>query len=463
MQQIPFSDLKATPGHIHEWQLRAPEDLDPENLGEKIASFNQEKHFLAAVSARREHASEDYWIAITFQIPGRVDLPALESALLYFVERHEVLRCGFEHLAGALRCDVMSPGDVTLHHVDSGEMPTADAALGHLKAIFDQEISTLSWPLFRMGVLVNPEHSTVFLAFDHIVCDGISLAVAVDQIQRAYADASAGHQLPVEAAGSYLDFADAQRRKYSGVTSDSPELGYWRSFIAESGALFPQIPLDLGIEEGRMYPAHNETVQLLDDEDATAFEQLCSRHDGKLFLGLLAAVGIALGKISGATSYYGFIPVSERRDPQWRDSFGWFVNTMPIAFPVSIDLSFLEVLHAAQTSFKSLIKSVDVPFVKAWELLAPQYYHMRTWPFPVNFFSFIDFRKMPNSDQYHIWQPSTIPNASHTNTGNMWFYRNSSGISLNCIFPDVPQCQRTMAAYRSAIATTLTEVLRGAG
>ncbi|MEV0941692.1 condensation domain-containing protein [Micromonospora wenchangensis] len=463
MRQIPFSDLEAMPGHIHEWRLCAPEDLDPAYLGEKVASFNQEKHFTAAVSARREHASEDYWIAVTFHIPGHVDLPALEVALRHFVERHEVLRCGFEHLAGALRCDVMSPADVTLQHLDSGEMPTADAAADHLKAIFDQEISTLSWPLFRMGVLVGAELSMVFLAFDHIVCDGISLAIAVDQVQRAYADTRAGRQLSAEPAGSYLDFAEAQRRRYSGITADSPELRYWRSFVAQSGGLFPQIPLDLGVEVGRMYPAHNTTFQLLDNEDATAFEDLCVRYDGKLFLGLLAAVGIALQKVSGATSYYGFLPISERRDPRWSESFGWFVNTMPIAFPVSADLSFPEVLHAAQASFKSLIQSVDVPFVKAWELLAPQYYHLRTWPFPVNFFSFIDFRKMPNFDQYDVWQPSTIPNASHTNTANMWFYRNSSGISLNCMFPNVLKCQQVMAAYRSAVATVLLDVLREAG
>ncbi|WKU03370.1 condensation domain-containing protein [Micromonospora sp. HUAS LYJ1] len=462
MQQIPFSDLEVAPGHIYEWQLCAPENLDPAHLGEKAASFNQEKHFSAALSARREHASEDYWIAITFKIPGRVDLHALESALRHFVEQHEVLRCGFEHLAGALRCDVMPPGDVNLHYVDSGEMPTSDAALNHLKAVFDQEISTLSWPLFRMGAVVSADHSTVFLAFDHIVCDGVSLAVAVNQIQSAYADATAGRQLPFKVVGSYLDFAQAQRVKYSGIASDGPELEYWRSFVAESGSLFPQIPLDLGIESGRMYPAYSATVQLLDDEDSKAFENLCFRHNGKLFLGLLAAVGVALRKVSGATSYYGFIPVSERRDPQWHESFGWFVNTLPIAFSVSSDLSFPEVLHAAQESFRSLIKSVDVPFVKAWELLAPQHYHLRTWPYPVNFFSFIDYRRMPSSEQYHIWRPSTIPNASHTNTGNMWFYRNSSGVSLNCIMPDLPQCRQAMAAYRSAIAATLTEVLHAA-
>ncbi|WP_431727248.1 condensation domain-containing protein [Verrucosispora sp. TAA-831] len=457
VRQIPLSDLDLTPGHIHEWRLRAPETLDPVTLGTKAASFNQEKHFMAAVSARREHASEDYWVAMTFQIPGQVDLTTLEAALHRFVERHEVLRCGFEHLVGGLRCDVMSPADIVLEHTDVGER-TAAAALSHLETTFNETINTLTWPLFRMGVVVGGDHSTVFLAFDHIVCDGISLTVAVDDIQRSYAALAAGEQLPTEPAGSYLDFAESQRGRYSGIAADGPELAYWRSFIDESGGLFPPIPLDLGVEPGRMYPARNLTVRLLDDEDATAFEHLCAQHGGKLFMGLLAAVGIALRRVSGATTYHGFLPISERRDPRWRESFGWFVNTMPITFPISESLSFPEILDSVRTGFHSLIRHVDVPFVKAWELLAPQYYHLRTWPFPVNFFSFIDYRKMPNASEYDVWRPTTIPQASHTNTGNMWFYRNSSGIHLNRIIADTPQCRQAMSDYQHAIADTLTEL-----
>jgi len=456
MLQIPLADLDINGGHIYQWTLRAPLDtFDPALDDQKAASYNQDKHFTAALAARAEHVAEDYWIGMTFRIPGRLDLSALESALGWFVQRHEVLRCGFEQLAGELRCDVMPPADVVLERADVGRLGSAEEVRTYLEATFDARINTLSWPLFLMGVVVGEAWSTVFMAFDHIVCDGLSLVVAIDDVQRAYAACASGENLPMEVAGSYLDFGDAQRRRYAGISADGPELAYWRSFVADAGGLFPRIPLDLRLVPGQMYPARNHTVRLIDDAGATAFERRCAEQGGKLFMGLLAAVGMALHEVSGCDVYRGFLPISERKDPRWHSSFGWFVNTMPITFTVADGQDFPHVLDAVRVGFRTLIEHVDVPFVKAWELLAPEYYHLRTWPFPVNFFSFIDYRRVVGAEHYEVWRPTTIPQASHTNTGNLWFYRNADGIYLHSISADTPRCRQAMASYQEAIGRTL--------
>lgn len=458
MLQIPLADLDITPGHVYQWRLCTPADFDPDRLT-KSASYNQEKHFSAALAARREHAAEDYWVAMTFDIEGDVDLAALERALRRFVQRHEVLRCGFEQLAGGLNCDMMTADEVTLERVHLGLLPTADAVRTHLHDTFNRSISALSWPLFLTGVVVGRRRATVFLAFDHIVCDGISLAIAVEELHALYSAAAGGGLPPLREAGSYLDFGAAQRRRYAAIAPEGPELAYWRSFMARAGSLFPPLPLDLGVDYGRMYPARNETVQLLDDAQSAAFECLCVRHGTKMFIGLLAVVGMSLCALSGERAYHGFLPISERRDPQWRDSFGWFVNTMPITFPVEATDDFATVANAVHAGFKELAPHTDVPFIKAWELLAPQYYHLRTWPFPVNFFSFLDYRKMPGAEHYGRWRPTTIPEASHSNTGNMWFYRNHDGTYLNMIYSDTPQCRASMTAYRDAIGHRLGQTL----
>jgi hypothetical protein len=348
---------------------------------------------------------------------------------------------------------------VVLRHTEAGYVATAGEVLNHLEAVFNETISALNWPLFRMGAVVGDERCTVVLAFDHIVCDGISLTVAVHEIQGHYADLVAGAPGPVQPAGSYLDFGMAQRRRYSGLTADDPELAYWRRFVTRAGGFFPLVPIDLGIEPELMYPAEIRTVSLLDDRGAAAFEELCLRHGGKLFMGVLAAAGIALGRISGATDYHGLLPVSERQDPRWRESFGWFVNTLPISFPVAPELSFPQVLDEVRLAFREMIQSAEVPFVKAWELLAPGYFNRRSWPYPVNFFSFLDFRKLPGAEHAEQWRPATVPHASHTNTGNMWFYRNAEGISLNSITVATPEGTRAMAAYREAITVLLRELL----
>ncbi|MFY1828332.1 condensation domain-containing protein [Myxococcus fulvus] len=463
MHQLPLEQAGFHAGHVHEWRLRpAANTLAALAAGDRPASYNQEKHFAAAVSARQEHVSEDYWIGLSFRIPGPLDLAALEAALLHFVKRHEVLRCGFEQLiAGDLRCDVMTPSQVRLERTDVGHFASGAAVTAHIQQTFNRDIDTLSWPLFVMGVVVEASQATVYMGFDHILCDGLSLVFAVEDVQRDYAALAAGLTPAVEPAGSYLDFGDAQRHRYSKLTADSPELDYWRAFIADAGDLFPHIPLELGLESGRMYPALNSTVRLLDDAGAQAFERLCQQRDTKLFMGLLAVVGMALRDISGSQVYRGFMPISERKDPRWRKSFGWFVNTLAIRFPIADGMKFPEVVEGVREGFEQLLRSVDVPFVKVWELLAPQYFHLRTWPFPVNFFSFLDYRKLPGADLLDVWRPKTMPESSHSNTGNMWFFRNAEGLFLHSIICDVPQSVDAFARYRAAIAATLEELIRG--
>ncbi|MCE9669955.1 condensation domain-containing protein [Myxococcus stipitatus] len=463
MHQIPIAEAGFNAGHIHEWRLSPPRNtLAILSLSDRPASFNQEKHFAAAVAARQEHAAEDYWIGMSFRIPGPLDLTALEAALVRFVKRHEVLRCGFEQLvAGDLRCDVMTPEEVRLRHTDLGFFPSSEAVTAHIQTTFDRDIDTLSWPLFVMGVVVEASQATVYMGFDHILCDGLSLVVAVEDVQRDYAALVAGQRPELEVAGSYLDFGDLQRHRYRTLEANSPDLEYWRSFIADAGDLFPRIPLDLGLEYGRMYPARNHTVRLLDDTRALAFERICRQHGTKLFMGMLAVVGMALRDISGSQKYHGFLPISERQDPRWHKSFGWFVNTLAITFPIADGMSFPEVVEGVQAGFKQLIRNVDVPFVKVWELLAPQYFHLRTWPFPVNFFSFLDYRKVAGADRFDVWQPKTIPESSHSNTGNMWFFRNANGLFLNSIFCDVPKSIDAMDRYRDAIASTLDGLIQG--
>ncbi|MBJ6764553.1 hypothetical protein JGU66_27610 [Myxococcaceae bacterium JPH2] len=463
MFQIPLSEAGFNSGHVHEWRLGPPlNTLDILSGGDRPASYNQEKHFSAAVAARKEHVSEDYWIGLSFRIPGPLNLPALEAALLRFVKRHEVLRCGFEQLiAGDLRCDVMTPEEVRLVHTDVGAFASGEQVTDHIRTTFNRDIDTLSWPLFVMGVVVEESQSTVYMGFDHILCDGLSLVITVDEVERDYAALSMGQRPEFEVAGSYLDFGDVQRRRYSKLTADSPELDYWRSFIEEAGNLFPRIPLDLGLDSGRMYPARNVTVRLLDDTSALALERICRQHDTKLFMGLLAVVGMALRDISGCQTYHGFLPISERQDPRWHKSIGWFVNTLAITFPIADGMTFPEVAAGVQSGFKQLIRNVDVPFVKVWELLAPQYYHLRTWPFPVNFFSFLDYRKLAGAEHFDVWQSKTIPASSHSNTGNMWFLRNAHGLFLNSIFCDVPKSIEAFTRYRAAISSTLDGLIQG--
>jgi condensation domain-containing protein len=464
MLQIPISALDIEPGHVVEWRLRSSKadrtGADGAGASRREASFNQDKHFAAAQESRGERDPIASWVATTFEIEGRLDRQALESAFFLFVRRHEVLRCEFERLIGDLTCEPLKADDIALEPFEAGHADSTGEVRAYLAEQFEKQIDTLSWPLFVMGAVVREHSATVYLAFDHLVTDGLSMPIAVNDVATAYRAIAGGREVELPEVGSYVDFGHRQRARYLSMGIDDSRLDYWKGFIARGGDFFPRFPLDLGVEPGRLYPAVNEADQLLDGAEAEQLEAHCRDAGGSLFMGTLAALGVSLRRAGGPGVYRGLMPVSERGRGELAHSMGWYVNTMPIEFSVAEGRELPEVLAGVRDAFAELLRHSGVPFVRAWQLLAPHYAELPCWPYPVNFFSYIDFRKVPGVEKHEDLRPTMHVWASRSNGISFWFHRNTTGLHVNSMFPDTPRAHETSAALRRLLRETVAGVAR---
>ncbi|MFJ6795168.1 condensation domain-containing protein [Streptomyces sp. NPDC091268] len=463
MRQFPLEKHHMAPGRVVEWRLRstAVQSAGPDHAADRRASFNQDKHFTVAEESRAADDPVASWIAVTFEVTGALDEDALTRALLAFVQRHEVLRCEFRRLAGEVACAPIAPDELVLDTAPVAAFETSEALAYFLVERFKRSIDTLSWPLFTMGAVLREDSATVYLAFDHIVCDGLSMPIVVQEVQSVYEALCRGEEPPLRPAPSYLDFAEEQRHRYLSIDAGDARLSYWKSFIERGGGeFFPRFPLELGVEPGRMYPIVNEASPLLDAGEAEVFEKACLAVDGKAFMGVLAAVAVCLREAGGPGVYRGFMPVSERGRAAWTGSVGWFVNTMPIEFDASPGRDFGQVMAAVRAGFGEMIGHIDVPFVRAWELLAPEEFAARSWPYPVNFFSYIDMRKCPGAERHEDWRPSTHVWSARANGACSWFQRDTEGLHMNSIYVDTPVARRTMDDFQDALRLTVREIAR---
>ncbi|MFE1805749.1 condensation domain-containing protein [Streptomyces sp. NPDC059533] len=466
MRQFPLEMHHVAPGRVVEWRLRrtAAEAVEQDPRAGKMASFNQDKHFTVAEESRDADDPVASWIAVTFEVDGPLDEPALARALLSFVQRHEVLRCAFSRLAGEVACEPFDPAELALEAEPVADFDDSDRLGDFLVERFKRSIDTLSWPLFVMGAVLREDSATVYLAFDHIVCDGMSMPIVVHEVLTAYEALCRGEEIALPPAPSYLDFADEQRRRYLSIDARDERLGYWKSFIERGGGeFFPRFPLDLGVEPGRMYPIVNEASRLLDPSDTEVFEKTCLAVGGKPFMGVLASVAVCLREAGGPGVYRGLMPVSERGRQAWTDSVGWFVNTMPIEFDASPGRDFAAVMAGVRAGFGEMIAHIDVPFVRAWELLAPEEFAARSWPYPVNFFSYIDMRKCRGAERHEEWRPTTHVWSARANGACSWFQRDTDGLHMNSIYVDTPAARRTMGDFQEALRLTVREIARAGG
>lgn len=453
------------PGRVVEWRLTsaAAEAAGPGDPAGRKASFNQDKHFTVAEESRAADDPVASWVAVTFEVTGPLDEQALAQSLLSFVQRHEVLRCAFRRLAGEVACEPFDPAGLTLEARQVGEFGTSEGLGEFLVERFKRSIDTLSWPLFIMGAVVREDSSTVYLAFDHIVCDGMSMPIVAREVSTGYEALCRGEAVELPPAPSYLDFAEEQRRRYLSIDARDERLDYWKAFMGPAGEFFPRFPLDLGVEPGRMYPIVNEASTLLDAAEAEVFEKTCLAVDGKPFMGVLASVAVCLREAGGPGVYRGLMPVSERGRDTWAHSVGWFVNTLPIEFDASPGRDFAQVMASVRAGFGEMMSHLDVPFVRAWELLAPEEFAARAWPHPVNFFSYIDMRKCPGAERHDEWRPTTHVWSARANGACSWFQRDADGMHMNSLYVDTPAARRTMGDFQTALRLTVQEIARSGG
>ncbi|MFE9928019.1 condensation domain-containing protein [Streptomyces sp. NPDC005533] len=465
MRQFPLEMHHVAPGRVVEWRLRsASADAGgTDDPASRKASFNQDKHFTVAEESRAADDPVASWVAVTFEVAGPLDEEALAQSLLTFVRRHEVLRCAFRRLAGELACEPFDPAGLALDPLDVGTFETAELLNGFLVERFQQSIDTLAWPLFIMGAVIREDSATVYLTFDHIVCDGMSMPIVAREVMTTYEGLCRGEDVELPPAPSYLDFADEQRRRYLSIDARDERLDYWKEFMGRAGEFFPRFPLDLGVEPDRMYPIVNEASLLLDAGEAEVFEKTCLTVGGKPFMGVLASVAVCLREAGGPGVYRGLMPVSERGRDTWTNSVGWFVNTMPIEFDASPGRDFAQVMASVRAGFTEMIGHVDVPFVRAWELLAPEEFAARAWPHPVNFFSYIDMRRCPGAERHEDWRPTTHVWSARANGACSWFQRDTDGLHMNSLYVDTPAARRTMDDFQEALRRTLQEIVRSGG
>jgi amino acid adenylation domain-containing protein/non-ribosomal peptide synthase protein (TIGR01720 family) len=149
-------------------------------------------------------AVPDHWNQSSlFSLDGALDPVALERALQACVQHHDMLRARFAYRDGVWSQRVDPTASVALEVADEG----ADA--DEVVAACQQSLDLEAGPVVRAVLITRPpaEPDLLFLAVHHLVIDVVSWGILVDDLERAYLQASTGQdiELPPRST-SYRDW-----------------------------------------------------------------------------------------------------------------------------------------------------------------------------------------------------------------------------------------------------------------
>jgi len=303
-------------------------------------------------------------------LKGPLDRDLLQQAFDGLVERHEACRTLFRWMPDdELVQDVHAGARHRIVQVDV----TPDGVDAAAAAAIDEPFDLVRGPLVRMHLLrVNPVLHQVVLVLHHIVSDGVTMEIFVQELAGAYLALVAGATAPIPPPATQpADVAAWQNARLRGPLGER-QAAYWRRRLA--GFVPAELPTDA--ERSPVPSAAGLTYQLpVPAATVTGLGRLAAERQVTLFMLTLAAFQVLMCWYTGRLDTGVATPFSYRTRTELADPVGAFINYLVLRADLSGDPTFAEVLERVRQSTVTDFEHHDLPLDDVIDTigLAPQY------------------------------------------------------------------------------------------
>ncbi|QER90436.1 non-ribosomal peptide synthetase [Streptomyces tendae] len=303
------------------------------------------------------------------RLSGPLDRAAFTRALTVVAERHEALRTTFGDLAGEPVQYVSPEPTHTLRFADVAQEPDQGEALCAKEV--RTPLDPVTGPVLRVLVLSHSpaEHTAVFTAH-HLIFDGMSKEIVIDELGRLYAAFRGGATDPLpEPPDQYADFALWQRAHLKGAELDRL-LAHWRARLTQS----PAPPAPLRTDRPLAPAARHDGGRLehtLPAEVRAAVADLARRQGATPFMILLSVFYGLLHQRTGIGDLTVGTPMANRLAPGSDRVVGYFSNTVVLRTGVRGEDSFQELLARVREVCLDAYAHQALPFDTLVERLRP--------------------------------------------------------------------------------------------
>ena len=305
------------------------------------------------------------------RLAGALNLRALEQAFAEVVQRHQTLRTVFrqnpdDSLEQVERLEPISVEPVDFTLLPAIEREQAVAAEAQQQSL--QPFDLANGPLLRIKLLkLGADEHVLLLTLHHIVSDGWSMNVLIDEFIRSY-DAFARNEAPQlpELAIQYSDYALWQRR-WLEAGEQTRQLAYWQ---AQLGDEHPVITLPNDYPRPAV-PSYRGTRHefAVAPELVEKLRALAQQHTVTLFMLLLGAFNILLQRYSGQNDLRVGVPIANRNRREVEGLIGFFVNTQVLRTQLTADTTVAELLAAVKETALGAQAHQELPFEQLVEAL----------------------------------------------------------------------------------------------
>ncbi|WP_099071360.1 non-ribosomal peptide synthetase [Nostoc linckia] len=303
--------------------------------------------------------SAAYNVAFTARICSHLNIPALQQAFQQLVNRHPTLRTTFAQKDGEPFQEVHEYQEVDFENIDASAK-NEDELISQVIAAYQRPFDLEKGNLLRVNLFTcSEENYLILLTIHHIVIDGFSLGIILDELRLLYEAENTGRVISLPAIKyQYQDFVQWQRNILASSVGD--ELwNYWREQLAGELPIL-KLPTDRPRPPIQSYRGASHTFEI-NQELTSQLREMAKAQGATLYMTLLTAFQVLLYRLSGQEDIIVGAPIEGRSQPQFAETVGFFVNMLALRVNLAGNPTFSQLLTQVRQTVLDAIAHQDYP------------------------------------------------------------------------------------------------------
>ncbi|MCT7952695.1 amino acid adenylation domain-containing protein [Ancylothrix sp. C2] len=314
---------------------------------------------------------------IALCLRGNIYPEVLEKSINEIIRRYEILRTNFTVIDERPIQVISSSLTISLRIVNLQNIPPYQRKAEAEKLTtqdFQYQFDLACEPLIKATLLrLNPQEHWLLITMHHIITDGWSYGIFLQEIETIYNAFSNGLPSPLsEVSLQYADFTLWERQ---WLTEDvlQKQLDYWLQKLANIPASLNLLP----VGQPQVSPDSQRAsfYSLVLPETLVASIKALSRSRGvTIFAILIAALNLLLYKICGNSDILILARTANRLTPTLEKMLGCFINDVLIRSRVDHSQTALMLLEQVNQTVTEAIAHQEIPFqrvIKAVKEISP--------------------------------------------------------------------------------------------
>jgi amino acid adenylation domain-containing protein len=306
---------------------------------------------------------------------GPLDAMALQRTIDAIVARHGSLRTSIVAFDGVPEQVVADTAAVPIERI---ELPAAlddEERTRQAESIAAergrQPFDLAAGPLIRVALIgAGPDRHLFVLVIHHIVSDGVSMQILIDELSACYQAETTG--TPAELPQRWMDYGDYAVWQHDRVRGEEldRQLDYWREQLR--GA-----PHVLTLPTDRPRPARQSSsggvAELTIDAALTRrLAAVASGANATMFMLFLTGFAAVLSRYARQSDFMLGTQVAGRTYTELDPIIGMFTNTVALRMSLAGDPTFAELLSRIRDTTVEALSHQELPFEKLVDEFAPE-------------------------------------------------------------------------------------------